>query len=162
MEQSDPTASSGRRVRIEAFTGGRLVTFDPAALADDKGRARIGWAYGNSIYGSQGLTVDRALVLADPALDRHDIYVAASRARIETTLVVDTAAIDRHLLADRPLDRQTQDAVPSALERRAWLAGRLSRSNVKLSTVAVIEADREQTKSRTPTASRRRELEHEL
>ena len=80
----------------------------------------------------------------------------------ETTLVVDTEAIDRHLLADRPLDRQTPDAVPSALERRAWLAGRLSRSNVKLSTVAVVEADRDRTKSRTPTASRRRELDHEL
>ncbi|PZR87927.1 MAG: exonuclease V subunit alpha [Stutzerimonas stutzeri] len=162
IEKSDPTASSGRRVRIEAVIGGRLVTFDPAALADEKGRVRLGWGYASSIYGSQGLTVDRALVLADHAFDRHDIYVAASRARIETTLVVDTAAIDRHLLADRPLDRQTPDAVPSALERRAWLAGRLSRSNVKLSTVAVIEADREQTKSRTSTASRRRELEHEL
>ena len=162
MEQSDPTASSGRRIKVEAVMGGRLVTFDPAVLADEKGRARLGWAYASSIYGSQGLTVDRALVLADPALDRHDIYVAASRARAETTLVIDTAAIDRHLLADRPLDRQTSDAVPTAVERRAWLAGRLSRSNVKLSTVAVIEADRERTKSRIPTASPRRELDHEL
>ncbi|HEV7323504.1 MAG TPA: MobF family relaxase [Bosea sp. (in: a-proteobacteria)] len=162
MEQAERNAPDGRRVRIEAVIGGRLVTFDPAALADEKGRVRLGWSYASSIYGSQGLTVDRALVLADPALDRHDIYVAASRARIETTLVVDTAAIDRHLLADRPLDRQMPDAVPSALERRVWLAGRLSRSNVKLSTVAAIEADREQTKSRTPTASRRRELDHEL
>ncbi|CAH1649487.1 Exonuclease V subunit alpha [Hyphomicrobiales bacterium] len=162
MEQSDPTASSGRRVRIEAVTGGRPVVFDPAALADEKGRVRLGWGYASSIYGSQGLTVDRALVLADPALDRHDIYVAASRARIETTLVVDTAAIDRHLLADSPLDRQTADAVPSALERRAWLAGRLSRSNVKLSTVAVIEAGRDHAGSRAILASRSRELDHGL
>lgn len=162
MEQPERDAPDGRRVRIEAVTGGRLVTFDPAALADEKGRVRLGWGYASSIYGSQGLTVDRTLVLADPAFDRHDIYVAASRARGETTLVIDTAAIDRHLLADRPLDRQTPDAVPSALERRAWLAGRLSRSNVKLSTIAVIEADREQTKSRTSTASRSRELDHEL
>ncbi|MFC5506728.1 MobF family relaxase [Bosea massiliensis] len=162
MEQPERDAPDGRRVRIEAVTGGRLVTFDPAAFADETGRVRLGWGYASSIYGSQGLTVDRTLVLADPALDRHDIYVAASRARIETMLVVDTAAIDRHLLADRPLDRQTSDAGPTALERRAWLAGRLSRSNVKLSTVAVIETDREQTKSRTPTASRRRELDHEL
>ncbi|PZU89349.1 MAG: exonuclease V subunit alpha [Chelatococcus sp.] len=162
MEVSDPTAQSGRKFRIEALTAGGPVRFDPAALADEKGRARIGWAYGNSIYGSQGLTVDRTLVLADPALDRHDIYVAASRARIETTLVVDTAAIDRHLLADRPLDRQTPDAVPSAPERRAWLAGRLSRSNVKLSTVAVIEAGRDHAGSRAILGSRSRELDHGL
>lgn len=159
--EHEPTAPGGRSIQIEAITGGRLVVFDPAVLADEKGRVRLGWGYASSIYGSQGLTVDRTLVLADPTLDRHDIYVAASRARIETTLVVDTVAIDRHLLADRPLDRQTPDAVPSALERLAWLAGRLSRSSVKLSTVAVIEADREQAKSRTPNASRRRELEHE-
>ena len=162
MEQPERDAPDGRRVRIEAVTGGRLVAFDPAVLADEKGRVRLGWGYASSIYGSQGLTVDRTLVLADPALDRHDIYVAASRARIETTLIVDTAAIDRHLLADRPLDRQTPDAVPSALERRAWLAGRLSRSNLKLSTIAVIEAGRDHAGSRAIVASRSRELDHGL
>ena len=162
IAQINPDAPGGRRVQIEAVAAGRLIVFDPAMLADDKGRARIGWAYGNSIYGSQGLTVDRALVLVDPALDRHDIYVAASRARNGTTLVVDTSVIDRHVLAERPLDRQKTDVELSASERRAWLAGRLSRSNVKLSTVAVIEASREQAKSRIPLASRSREFEHGL
>jgi ATP-dependent exoDNAse (exonuclease V) alpha subunit len=162
MEQVDPDAPGERRIKVEAVTGGRLVTFDPTALADDKGRARLGWAYSSSIYGSQGLTVDRALVLVDPALDRHDIYVAASRARDKTTLVVDTSAIDRHILAERPLDRQVTGIELSASERRDWLAGRLSRSNIKLSTVAVIEAGGEQAKGRIRLASRSRELDHGL
>lgn len=162
MEQVKPYAPGERRIMVEAVTGGRLVTFDPAALADDKGRARLGWAYASSIYGSQGLTVDRALVLVDPALDRHDIYVAASRARDKTTLVVDTSAIDRHVLAERLLDRQVTGIELSAPERRAWLGQRLSRSAVKLSTVAAIEASGEQAKSRIRLASRSRELDHGL
>ncbi|MET3889335.1 conjugative relaxase-like TrwC/TraI family protein [Bosea sp. OAE506] len=161
-ECKDLTAPSGRRVQIKAVTGDRTVTFDPAALADDKGRARIGWAYANSIYGSQGLTVDRAFVLLDPAFDRHDIYVAASRAREKTSLVLDTSAIDRRVLAERPLDRQVTDVELSARERRAWLGQRLSRSNLKLSTVAVIEAGREQARSQIHLASRSRERGHGL
>lgn len=162
FEHAEPAAPDGRKVQIEAFTGGRLVVFDPVVLADEKGRVRLGWAYANSIYGSQGLTVDRALVLADPALDRHDIYVAASRARIETTLVIDATAIDCHLLAERPLDQQHRDVTFAEPERRAWLAGRLSRSSPKLSTVAVIEASHEPAGSHARLASRSRELDHEL
>lgn len=124
-------------VRIEAMVDGRRVSFTPEELADDKGRARLGWAYATTVYGSQGMTVDNAVVLLDPAFDRHAIHVASSRARETTTLILDRSAIDMRLAADRPLDRQGEPLDTSEEERRKWLAERLSRAVVKSSTFDV-------------------------
>ena len=131
-----------RHAIIEARIGERHVRFDTAELADDRGRARIGWAYASTIYGAQGVTVDRAAVLLTPAFDRHDIYVASSRARLETLLVVDRQRLENEM-------RQAadpSDADISAADRRNWLAGRLSPGRVKETTFdlrnAVIGADR--------------------
>lgn len=121
-------------VRIEATVDGRRISFTPGELADDKGRARLGWAYATTVYGAQGMTVDRAVVLLDPAFDRHAVHVAASRARDATTLIVDRSTIHMRLAADRPLDRQDDPLDTSEDERRKWLAERLSRAVVKSST----------------------------
>lgn len=129
-------------IQIEARVEGRFVSFDPAELADGKGRARLGWAYASTIASVQGQTVESAFVLADPSLDRHDAYVAASRARGETQLFVDTKSIDRHLQARQPLDRQDSSISIDSDARRRWLAERLSRANYKRSALAVIEAGR--------------------
>lgn len=131
----------GPAIRIEVKVEGRFIAFDPAEMADAKGRARLGWAYASTIAGSQGQTVERAFVLADPNLDRHDAYVSASRARGETRLFVDTRSIDRHLQAGQPLDQQDTSVTIGADARRRWLAGRLSRANYKRSALAVIEAN---------------------
>lgn len=122
-------------IRIEAMVDGRRVSFSADDLADEKGRARLGWAYATTVYGSQGMTVDRAVVLLDPAFDRHAIHVAASRARDATTLIVDRSAIDMRLAADGPLDRQDDPLDTSEDERRKWLAEKLSRAVVKNSTL---------------------------
>ena len=153
-------AGAGRRIRIEADIGGRKVIFDPTRLSDSQGRPRLGWAYAATIHSSQGRTVDRAVVYVDPTYNRFDIYVAASRARQRTTLVVDAKSIDRRLTAELPIDRQQDDLVFPNAERRAWLAERLTRASPKISTLDVIEGPR--ALDRQIERGRRRELSHEL
>jgi len=119
-------------IKIEARVGDRTVRFDTSELADDKGRVRLGWAYASTIYGAQGVTVDRAAVLLTPSFDRHDIFVAASRARTETLLVVDRRQIDREMSAHAGMTTE-----PDEHSRRIWLAGRLSRQHVKETTLDV-------------------------
>ncbi|HBP85999.1 MAG TPA: exonuclease V subunit alpha, partial [Gammaproteobacteria bacterium] len=70
---------------------------------------------------------------------RHAAYVAASRARDETRLVVDRSQIEALLSSRLPLDRTQQAEPASAEDRRAQLAGRLSSGHTKTSTIAVIE-----------------------
>ena len=126
-------------IRIEAVIDGRRISFVPADIADECGRARLGWAYASTVYGVQGMTVDRAVVLLDPRFDRHAVHVAASRARDETRLVVDCSQIDALVASRLPLDRVQQAEPASAEERRALLANRLSSGHAKTSTIAVIE-----------------------
>lgn len=125
-------------IRIEAVIGKRRISFAPADISDERGRARLGWAYASTVHGSQSMTVDRAVVLLDPQFDRHAVHVAASRARDETRLVVDRSQIDAMSSSGLPLDRVQQADATSAEERRALLAGRLSTGRAKTSTIAVI------------------------
>ncbi len=138
-----PDPSTGQNtpgnIRIEAVIDKRRVSFVPADIADERGRARLGWAYASTVHGAQGMTVDRAVVLLDPRFDRHAAYVAASRARDETRLVVDRSQIEALLSSRLPLDRTRQAEPASAEDRRALLAGRLSSGHAKTSTIAVIE-----------------------
>jgi Ti-type conjugative transfer relaxase TraA len=54
---------------------GRSVAFDTKDYAD------LDHGYASTIHKAQGVTVDRAYVLATPGLDRHAAYVALSRHR---------------------------------------------------------------------------------
>lgn len=119
-------------IMIEALIGGRAVRFSTADIADEHGRAKLGWAYASTLYGAQGMTVDRAAVLLTPAFDRHDIYVAASRARKETVLVVDRTRIDAEMRAGTNALGE-----PDPVARRAWLAERLAARHVKETTLDV-------------------------
>lgn len=131
--------STPGNTRIEAVIDRRRISFVPADIADERGRVRLGWAYASTVHGAQGMTVDRAVVLLDPRFDRHAAYVAASRARDETRLVVDRSQIEALLSSRLPLDRTQQAEPASAEDRRAQLAGRLSSGHAKTSTIAVIE-----------------------
>ncbi len=113
--------------------GSRQVTFSVSELADERGRLRLGHAYASTIYGAQGLTTERALVWVDAAMDRHDIHVAASRARGEVRLFVDRASIDAVVHSERALTDRTRPVEDT--ERRAALARTLSRSGEKASTL---------------------------
>lgn len=114
------------------------VTFAPADLADENGKARLGHAYASTIYGAQGLTADRSLVLLDAACDRHDAYVGLSRARHTTEIFVDRRIIDAGIRAEQLLSRCNTVAEPDDSARIAWLAGRLARSAIKGTTLDLI------------------------
>ncbi|MBC9880076.1 relaxase domain-containing protein [Bradyrhizobium sp. INPA01-394B] len=154
--------SSANRILIEADIGGQRIAFDPARLADGQGRPRLGWAYASTVYGCQGLTVDHAVVYLDHSYNRHDIYVAASRAREQTTLVVDAKSIDRRLASELPFDQQRDDLVFSANQRQNWLAERLARASPKISTLDVIESSRPFERQTQKDRHHRRELSYEL
>ncbi|WP_024277708.1 MobF family relaxase [Xanthobacter sp. 126] len=126
-------------VHFEAKIGSRQIRFTPSELADEQGRARLGWAYATTVYGAQGLTVDQALVLLDANYSRQAIHVAASRAREATRLVVDCSQIDTILQSHRPLDQDPGGAPISPDQRRAFLGHRLSVASTKKSALAVLE-----------------------
>jgi conjugative relaxase-like TrwC/TraI family protein len=128
-------APDGRAI-VEARIGNRTVRFDTAELADDHGHVRLGWAYASTIYASQGMTVDRAAVLLTPAYDRHDIYVASSRARTETALVIDHRRIDQEMSATG-----SSDPVCDSQTRRQWLGNWLAITHIKETTLDVARAD---------------------
>jgi ATP-dependent exoDNAse (exonuclease V) alpha subunit len=112
----------------------RRVTFKVSDLTDEHGRARLGHAYATTIYGSQGLTTDKAFVLLDSSMNRHDIYVASSRARDRTELLADSRALDAHIRLDLPLSQRRTAAIDADM-RLAWLASRLGRKHVKTCTL---------------------------
>ncbi|MEY9697946.1 MobF family relaxase [Bradyrhizobium diazoefficiens] len=161
VSETNEPFSSGNRVLIEVQIGDRRIAFDPMRLADAQGRPRLGWAYASTIYGSQGLTVDHAVVYLDHTYNRHDIYVAVSRARERTALVVDAKSIDRRLASELPFDQQ-RDELFSASQRRSWLAERLSRASPKVSTLDVIEGSPPLEPQAEKDRHRRRELSYEL
>lgn len=128
--ESDDTLDPTIRVSID----GRLAAFRLSELADQHGRVRLGHAYSSTIYGAQGLTMDQCFVWADPAMTRHDAYVAFSRARDHVQIVADTRQIDAQVRLDLPLsERRTATITPD--ERLSWLAARLSRVHVKSCTL---------------------------
>lgn len=67
---------------------GRRVTFDPVVYRD------VDHGYAVTVHKSQGVTVDRAYVLATKGFDRHLTYVAMSRHREEVTVVHSRDAFD--------------------------------------------------------------------
>ena len=96
------TVDAGRMtVRLDA---GRSVAFDL------KDYAHLDHGYAATIHKAQGMTVDRAHVLATPGLDRHAAYVALSRHRESVHLhygrndFADAAALARFLSRDRSKD----------------------------------------------------------
>lgn len=129
VEAMEGGAATSRHAMIEARIGENIIRFNTTDIADEHGRSRIAWAYASTVYGAQGLTVDRAAVLLTPEFDRHEIYVAASRARGETTLVVDRRRID--LAMQAPPSTVADD---DTTRRRRWLAERLSIAHVKDTT----------------------------
>ncbi|MBU0782752.1 MAG: relaxase domain-containing protein [Gammaproteobacteria bacterium] len=141
VKVSETQTGTSKYQRIIADIGERRIVFSPDEFNDEKGRARLGWAYASTIYGAQGLTVDHATVLLNNLFDRHDIYVAASRARCTTKLITDKCSIDREIRLMQQPDTPTaysSDSITSS-ERHLFLAATLSRSIPKQSTLDVAD-----------------------
>ena len=136
------------RVEIVARTKDARIRFSPDDIGDEKGRAKIAHAYATTIHGAQGLTVDRVFCWLTPEMNRHDVYVAASRAREETYFFIDAKAVDRRIVAELPLDKRSPETEASAENRRDYLARQLARSGLKHTTVDVLLAAREREEER--------------
>jgi len=84
LEVKNGTLGEIERVSPQNITvkldGGRSITFDT------KDYANIDHGYAATIHKSQGMTVDRAHILATPGLDRHAAYVSLSRHRHDVQL----------------------------------------------------------------------------
>lgn len=116
--------------RITAQVDDRRVSFALADVADENGNAQIGWDYGWSAFGTQGVTVEHALVLVDANFDRHLAYVTASRARALTHLFVDGASVDAI-----ETDLSSLGPLSEEAERLVKLSRRMARKNTKRSTL---------------------------
>ena len=117
-------------VSISARTDdGRVVTFRHDEIRDWYGNVRLDHGYALTIAAAQGLTVDRAFLLADDRPARETIYPAGTRHREAIDVYVNRAplALD---VADRRADSD-RDAPVTDGEIRAHLAERWSRSAPK-------------------------------
>lgn len=131
VEAIDPEADGHLHLRL-SFDG-RQLSLSTRDLRDERGRVRLAADYAVTVFSSQGLTSQTASILVDLSFDRHDIYVAASRARDRSQLVFDRTALDLAVQAGRSADRQ-QEAV-RADERQRVLIDRLSRQTIKSTTL---------------------------
>ena len=116
LEQASPERLA---VRLD---DGRQVAFDL------KDYAHLDHGYATTVHKAQGVTVDRAHVLATPGMDRHAAYVAMSRHRYRLELhyaredFADPDALARTLSRDRAkdmaLDYERPDPAQAYAERR--------------------------------------------
>ena len=114
IEQVSP---EGMAVRLD---DGREVAFDT------KDYAHVDHGYAATIHKSQGVTVDRAHVLATPGMDRHSAYVGMSRHRDDVQLhygrddFTDQRQLVRALSRDRGKDMAGDYAKPEQDQARAF------------------------------------------
>jgi ATP-dependent exoDNAse (exonuclease V) alpha subunit len=166
----DVTSDAAGNMVLRAEVEGRAISFTPADLADDQGRIQVAHAYATTCYGSQGLTTDHTFLLADATMDRHDIFVSASRHRDGLDVFVDTKDLDSRAKAARLLSDRERPV--SDEERQAIMAQAFSRSGMRASTLDYLPprgvehaqtievGDRE--RNRSPQVQKSRGVSHEL
>ena len=124
MGVKNGTLATIERVSPEGMTvrldDGRGVAFDT------KDYAHVDHGYAATFHKSQGVTVDRAHVLATPGMDRHSAYVGISRHRDDVQLhygrddFADQRQLVRTLSRDRGKDMAGDYAQPEQDQARAF------------------------------------------
>lgn len=147
-----------KSIKITARLGADIVTFRTDEFADAKGRIRLGSGLVSTIFKAQGATVDQALVLLNDKYDRHDSYVAASRARGDTRFFLNKLSIDGAIRAE---SGEFHAPITDA-ERLDHLASKLSRERVKTTTLDLIDIAQYAERHASRERRRTRELGHEL
>ena len=98
-------------------------------IRDYKDNIRLDYGYAMTIASAQGLTVDRAFLLADDRPARETIYPAATRHREGLDIYVNRAPLAFDIADRRPEDQAERPVTNSDI--RAHLAERWSRSQPK-------------------------------
>ena len=108
---------------------GRRVKFRHDEIRDYKDNIRLDYGYAMTIASAQGLTVDRAFLLADDRPARETIYPAATRHREGLDIYVNRTPLAFDI-ADRRSEDQAERPVTDS-DIREHLAERWSRSQPK-------------------------------
>ena len=117
-------------VHITARTDdGRRVDFRHDEIRDWHDNIRLDYGYAMTIASAQGLTVDRAFLLADDRPARETIYPAATRHREALDIYVNRAPLAFDIAEHRPEDEAERPVLDSDV--RTYLAERWSRSQPK-------------------------------
>ena len=117
-------------VHITARTDdGRHVAFRHDEIRDWHDNIRLDYGYAMTIASAQGLTVDRAFLLADDRPARETIYPAATRHREALDVYVNRSPLAFDIAEHRPEDEADMPVTDSDV--RAYLAERWSRSQPK-------------------------------
>ena len=117
-------------VHITARTDdGRRVKFRHDEIRDFHDNIRLDYGYAMTIASAQGLTVDRAFLLADDRPSRETVYPAATRHREGIDVYLNRSPIVFDIADSRPDDEAERPVLDS--EVRAYLAERWSRSRPK-------------------------------
>ena len=142
---SDIVAEEDGHALIAADVDGRELLFSSREIVDDRGRVRLATDYASTIWSSQGLTSHSTTIVTDAAFDRRDIYVALSRAKQQSTLCVDSRALNFAIRAETGFDRFADEITVE--ERREHLVRQMSRWRTKTSTLDFV-SDRSALKSK--------------
>lgn len=138
----------GQDLLIRAIVNGKRCEFSTEAIKDKAGRVRLGHDLAVTAYSAQGLTAETATVVLGSEYDRHTGYVALSRARGETRIVYDKSLLSAQAKSVQELHAEQQVGDTAEI---AYLATRLSRANLKTSTLA-LSAKAEQMRRRRDLA----------
>lgn len=157
VEHVEITGSS-KTITITARRGEATIQFTPEDIADSKGRVRLANGLVSTIFRAQGVTVDRAFVLATDRYDRHDAYVSTSRARGDTRIFLARDRVDAGIKARTSEFGFTLDDAG----RIDYLAERLSRERIKTTTLDLIDVAGLEQQHASRERSRKKELSHEL
>ncbi len=102
------------RIVLDGIDQSRMVEVGPDYLSQTTlgGEApALQHAYAVTTYCAQGATVDSAYVMADPSMDKQELYVATSRSREET-----------YLYATPEIQAEREEFAPGSTEDRGALA----------------------------------------
>ena len=122
--------SNNISVQIHGRTDdGRSVSFVHDEIRDGFGNIRLDYGYAMTITSAQGMTVDRAFLLADDKPARETLYPAATRHREQLDIYVNRQPIALAIEQTRPDDRSTTPVTDADI--RAHLAKRWARSAPK-------------------------------
>jgi ATP-dependent exoDNAse (exonuclease V) alpha subunit len=122
--------------RITLAIGTEAKMFTTADLADKKGRARLGHAYATTLYNAQGRTVDHAIVIGSSGFSANQAYVATSRSRERTDIIVNSKEIDAELRIQARAMGVPLVVAPSKADRLGQLVRGWARQDIKENATA--------------------------
>jgi ATP-dependent exoDNAse (exonuclease V) alpha subunit len=125
-------------LRLRLAMQGREIEFSTRDITDSKGRIKLAHAYARTIHNAQGLTADNSVILASPSMTRNQIYVAASRARNKTAIIIEQSAIDQQIRRKAQNHGRDLGHAPSKLDRLAELANVWSREEENVSALSLM------------------------